>query len=75
MPKWYKATCVKEIYWAGQTYNAGSPIRVTEEDVQILRDAGVIGDIKKMEISGPVEQAISEAPENASRNYRKRARG
>lgn len=73
MPKWYRATCVKEIYWAGQTYNAGSPIKITEEDTQILRDAGVIGDIKEINID--VEQAVLEAPENASRNYRRKARG
>jgi len=73
MPKWYRATCVKEIYWAGQTYNMGSPIKITEEDARILRDAGVIGDIKEINID--VEQAVLEAPENASRNYRRKARG
>lgn len=71
--RFYKATCTKEIYWAGKTYSQNDPIIVAADDVQILSEAGVIGDIRKM-VSG-VELATVEAPENAARNYRSQKRG
>ncbi len=73
MPNWYKATCVKEIYWHGETYGQGDSIKITEGDMRILSDAGVIGDIKKLPIA-IVEQAVREAPENEMKRYGRKAR-
>lgn len=74
MPKWFKAVCLKEIYWKGKTYRQHDKINVIEEDVQILSSAGVLGDIKKIEIEANVETATREAPENAVLQYRKKGR-
>ena len=73
MPNWYKATCIKEIFWHGETYNQGTPIKIIEGDMRILSDAGVIGDIKKLPIA-IVEQAIIEPPENEMKRYGRKAR-
>jgi hypothetical protein len=66
----YRAVCTKEIYWAGQTHRQGDTISIVSDDVETLRAAGVIGDIKRVD----VETAVNEAPEDASRNYRRRGR-
>jgi hypothetical protein len=69
-PKRYRAECVKEIYWGGKTYRRGEHITVMDGDVETLRDAGVIGDIKR--ITAEVETAVITAPENTARNYRRK---
>lgn len=74
MPNWYKAICLKEIYWPeknGETYRQGDPIKIIESDVRILADAGVVGDIKK--INAAIETATKKASESAMKpSYRKR---
>lgn len=75
-PKFYKATCTKEISWPeknGRTYRQDDTIIVSADDIQILSEAGVIGDIRKM--VAEVETAVIEAPENAARSYRTQKRG
>jgi hypothetical protein len=70
MPNWYKATCLKEIYWQGQTYRQGDSIKVLESDARILTDAGAIGGTSKITV---IETATKKAPENAMKtSYRKR---
>ncbi len=73
MINWYKAICIKEIYWHGDTYRQGDSIKIIEEDVRILSDAGVIGDVKKIQIA-IVEQAVIEPPENEMKRYGRKAR-
>ena len=73
MPKWYKAICLKEIYWLGETHRPGERISIIEEDMRILTDADVIGEVTL--IRGNPEFAMAEAPENAKRPYHRRARG
>jgi len=67
--RWYKATCLKEIYWKGKIFRMYDKIKVASDDIEILRNAGVIGDIKKI---NDVEFAVKKAPENAKRTYKKR---
>jgi len=69
--KWYRAECLKEIFWDGRTYRRGDRITVSDEDVETLRQASVIGDIVRVPA---VELAIVDAPEDASRNYRRKGR-
>jgi len=66
----YRAKCLKEIYWDDQTYRPGDSIAVKRVDMDILRDAGVIGDIRKIEI----ETATIRAPEKATKSYKKTTR-
>ena len=76
MPRWFKATCLKEIYWQGKTYSQHDKISVTEDDVRILSAAGVIGDVKKIEVAAnTIEMAVRKAPENEAIPYRRKARG
>jgi len=63
------AFCTREIYWKGKTYKRGDPIEITKEDAYILFNAGVIGDLKKVQ---DIEFAVREAPENAKKIYKKR---
>lgn len=70
-PKWYRAECLKEIFWDGATHRRGDRITVSEEDVETLRQAAVIGDITRVP---DVELAVKAAPENASKNYRRQER-
>lgn len=74
MPRWCKATALKEIYWLGKTYRTGDSIHVTEEDSRILMEANVIGDLQKMK-DPQIEMAVKEDPENMARPYRRKARG
>ena len=75
MPNWYKATCIKEIYWHGDTYRQGDSIKIIEEDVRILSDAGVIGDMKKIQNpENNIEQAVIEPPENQMKRYGRKGR-
>lgn len=73
MPQWYKAICLKEIYWPekdGDTYRQGDSIKIVEADIRILTDAGVIGDVKKITTAIEIENATKKAPENAMRQFR-----
>ena len=65
---WYKATCLKEIYWKGKTYRSGDTINIIEEDVRILMQAGVVGGARKIQEK---EFAVREVPENAMKTHRK----
>jgi hypothetical protein len=67
----YTAQCLKEIRWGGKTYIQGDPIVVKREDIDLLMQAGVIGNIRRIE----VETATVKAPENAARQYAKAKRG
>ncbi len=73
MTTWFNATCTKEIFWHGETHKQGDQIKILEEDMRILSEAAVIGDIKKIHIPD-IEQAIREAPENEMKRYAKRPR-
>lgn len=70
-PKWYRAECLKEIFWDGRTHKRGDRITITDEDVETLRQAAVIGDIIRIP---DVELAVKAAPENTSKNYRRHER-
>jgi len=72
MPNWYKATCMKEIYWKGKTYRIRDKINIIEDDVYILTNAGVIGGIKKIQPENRVEFAVEKAPENRKRTHHKK---
>ena len=75
MQKWFRAVCTKEIHWPekdGRTYRQGDAITVLDTDVELLRSAGVIGDIKRVDPG--VEMAVAGPPEDASKNYRRRGR-
>lgn len=65
---WYNAITLKGIFWQGKSYLEGTKIRVTEEDARTLRNAGVIGDLRRLRI----ETAVKKAPENTKRTYKKR---
>jgi len=68
---WIKATTLKEIFWQEKNYPMGTKIIVTEEDARILRNAGVIGNLRKFR-EEDLETAVRKAPETAKRNYKKR---
>ncbi len=72
MPKFYRAEATKEIYWDGKTYRRGDAITVLDTDVELLRTAGVIGDVKRF--IPEIEMATVAPPENASRNYGRKGR-
>lgn len=75
MATWYRAKCSKQILWKGENYSSGDSIKLIEPDMQTLWNAGVIGDMKKIETNqNHIEQAIKEAPENEMKQYRRRSR-
>ena len=63
----YSAITLKEIFWKGETYKRGEPIIIIADDLDILRAAGVVGDLKKMP---DVEFAVKEPTENAKKPHR-----
>ena len=72
-PRRYAAeVTASEIVYRGRSYRRGDHIDITGQDVDVLREAGVIGAIKRL--STAVEMAVVEPPEDASRNYRRRGR-
>lgn len=73
MTTWFTATCIKEIYWHGETYRQGDQVKLLEEDMKILSDAAVIGDVKKINVPD-IEHAIRQAPENEMKQYGRRPR-
>lgn len=75
MPNWYRAICLKEIYWSGKTYRQGDTINIIEDDTRTLQTANAIGDIRKISIADDkIEFAITESPENAKQPYKRRGR-
>ena len=66
----YQAVCLKEIDWKGKNYRMYDSIKINRKDLTLLREAGVIGDIKKID----VEVAVKKAPENAKRTYKRRSK-
>lgn len=74
MTKWYKAITMKEIYWKGQTYRSGDEIKLIENDVVILTDAGIIGAIEKIESKTRKEFAVKDVQENQKVVHKKRGR-
>ena len=65
----YSAITLKEIFWQGKTYKRGAPIVIIADDLDILRAAGVIGNVKSIQVPD-VEFAVKAAPENAKRPHR-----
>lgn len=62
----------RQIIYKGRAYLPGDRIEILGTDVDMLREAGVIGAIKRLE--AVVETAVTAAPEDASRNYKRRPR-
>jgi hypothetical protein len=62
----------RQIIYKGRSYRPGDRIEILGTDVDTLREAGVIGAIKRLEST--VETAVVAAPEDASRNYKRRPR-
>ena len=72
-PRWYRATCIGNFSMGARPYRSGDAITLVDVDKEELRAAGLIADIH--EIPRPVvETATVDAPEDASRNYRRRGR-
>ncbi len=71
--KWYRGRCVKEIYWGDKSYRQGDLINVIEDDMRLLTQAGVIGDIKKIQ-SGEIEDAMLRPPEHAMKPINRKVR-
>jgi hypothetical protein len=72
-PRRYSAEIVdRQIIFQGRSYRPGDRIEISGADVDILRSAGVIGDLKRL--APAVEMATVAAPENASRNYGRKGR-
>lgn len=63
-----RAVTLKEIYWKGKNYRMGTEIKIKKEDARILRNAGVIGNLRAEEI----ETMTRKAPENTKRTYKKK---
>jgi hypothetical protein len=74
MSKFFKAICLKEIFWNNRTYKQGQTINIDEGDAKTLADANVIGDVVQIELTKPIEFAIQEEQENAMQPYKKRGR-
>jgi len=66
-----EAKCITAIYWKGKGYRPGDPIRITKDDAYILYNAGVIGNVKSIQVPD-VEFAVKAAPENAKKTHRRR---
>lgn len=65
--KWFKGILLKEIYWREKSYRQGDAIRVSEEDMRTLTQAGVIGNVRSIDIEK--EYAVSDAPETAMKRH------
>lgn len=72
--RWNKAIVLNPIYWHNIPYLPGDSIRLTDEEVEHLRAADVIGDITIATPFDDKEFAINEAPENAMISHKRRTR-
>jgi hypothetical protein len=72
--KLFKGICTKEIFWNARTYRQGDSILIDVDDLQILKEAGVVGDIAPYVLPDKIEYAVKEAPENEMKPYKRRGR-